>query len=80
MNPAVITISFIPDGTNLGMAPSNLIGTFNNNPGLNGRWQNEILRAAQSWAQQTNINFVVVPDDGAAQRWGKLPGRRPGAR
>ena len=24
-----------------------------------------ILQAAQTWAQKTNINFVVVPDDGA---------------
>src|SRR5262249_5895901 len=66
MNPAVVTISFMLDGTNLGCGnTSNLISTFNNNPYLAGRWQNVILQAAQVWAQQTNINFVVVPDDGA---------------
>jgi hypothetical protein len=66
MNPAVVTISFMPDGTNLGSGnTSNLISTFNNNPYLAGRWQNVILQAAQVWAQQTNLNFVVVPDDGA---------------
>jgi hypothetical protein len=65
MNPAVVTISFMPDGTELGGAQSNIFASFNGNPYLAGRWQNEILRAAQVWAQQTNLNFVVVPDDGA---------------
>ena len=65
MNPEVITISFMPDGTNVGSAPSNLVSTFNSKSALSGRWQAQILKAAQVWAQQTNINFVVVPDDGA---------------
>jgi hypothetical protein len=65
-NPQLITISFMPDGTNLGGVGSNLFSTFNNNPKLSGQWQNIILKAAQVWAQQTNINFEVVPDDGAA--------------
>ena len=56
----------MPDGTNLGGVTSNLQSTFNSNPNLDGRWENVILQAAQTWAQQTNINFVVVPDDGAA--------------
>jgi hypothetical protein len=63
-NPTVITISFMPDGTNLGGVKSNLFAAFNSKPKLAGQWQNQILRAAQVWAQQTNINFVVVPDDG----------------
>jgi hypothetical protein len=67
-HPQLITISFMPDGTNLGGVNSNLFSTFNNNPGLVGKWQNVILKAAQVWAQQTNINFAVVSDDGAA--WG----------
>ena len=65
MNPAVVTISFMPDGTSLDGPTSNLISTFNNNPYLAGKWQNVILKAAQVWAQQTNVNFVIVPDDGA---------------
>ncbi len=65
MNPEIITISFVPDGTNLGGVTSNLQATFNSNPNLAGRWENVILQAAQTWAQKTNINFVVVPDDGA---------------
>ena len=64
MNPEIITISFVPDGTNLGGVTSNLQSTFNSNPNLAGKWENTILQAAQTWAQQTNINFVVVPDDG----------------
>src|SRR5437016_6708741 len=63
-NPAAITISFMPDGTNLGGLGSNLFATFNNNSRLAGQWQTQILKAAQAWAQQTNINLVVVPDDG----------------
>ncbi len=65
-NPQLITISFMPDGTNLGGGyTSNLFSTFNSNASLNGKWQSIILQAAQTWAQETNINFAVVPDDGA---------------
>lgn len=65
-NPQIITISFMPDGTNLGGGvTSNLSSTLNNNANLSGKWESVILQAAQTWAQQTNINFEVVPDDGA---------------
>ena len=65
-HPQLITISFMPDGTNLGGVNSNLNATFASNPKLNnGQWQTIVLKAAQVWAQQTNINFAVVPDDGA---------------
>jgi hypothetical protein len=78
MNPTAITISFMPDGTNLGGPVTNLQSTFNNNPNLNGRWQAQILKAAQMWAQQTNINFVVVPDDGAPMGGGSYQEGDPG--
>src|SRR4051794_4550681 len=65
LNPAAVTISFMPDGTDLGGLGSNLFSTFNANPRLAGQWQSQILRAAQVWAQQTNLNLVVVPDNGA---------------
>ena len=56
----------MPDGTNLGGGvTSNLFSTFNSKSSLAGKWENVILQAAQEWAQQTNINFAVVPDDGA---------------
>ncbi len=75
MNPAIITISFVPDGTNLGIATSNLQSTFNGKASLNGRWETAILEGAQLWAQKTNINFVVVPDDGARHgQWGQPRG------
>ncbi len=64
MNPTVITISFMPDGTNLGGVTSNLSASFNSKPALVGKWQSEILRAAQVWAEQTNINLALVPDNG----------------
>ena len=63
-HPELITISFVPDGTNLGGVYSNLNSAFNSNPNLAG-WQTEILRAAQVWAEATNINFLVVSDNGA---------------
>ncbi len=78
LNPQVITISFMPDGTNLGGVNSNLVSTFNNNPVLKGQWQSQILKAAQMWAQQTNINFVVVPDDGAPSGGGNYQEGDPG--
>src|SRR5258708_5816576 len=65
-NPQLMTISFMPDGTNLGTATSNLFSTFNAKFGSASTWQNVILKAAQVWAQQTNINFAVIADSGAA--------------
>ncbi len=65
-NKDLITISFMPDGTDLGGKVSNLQSTFNTKFGAAATWQNQILKAAQYWAQQTNINFTVVADNGAA--------------
>ncbi len=65
-NKELITISFVPDGTNLGGGTSNLQSTFNTKFGTAAAWQNQILKAGQYWAQQTNINFAVVSDNGAA--------------
>jgi hypothetical protein len=64
--PCLITLSFVPDGTNLGGPISNLQSVFNTKFGSAAVWQNEILMAAQTWAQQTNINFVLASDSGAA--------------
>jgi hypothetical protein len=63
-HPQLITLSFMPDGTNLGGATSNLFQTFNSKWST-ATWENQILKAAQMWAQQTNINFAVVSDSGA---------------
>jgi hypothetical protein len=69
-NPQLITISFEPDGTVLGTNAkgpivSNLFATMDARFGSPSVWENQILKAAQTWAQQTNINFAVVPDSGA---------------
>ncbi|HXG11337.1 MAG TPA: matrixin family metalloprotease [Gemmataceae bacterium] len=66
-HPELITIGFVPDGTNLGGVYSNLISNFNSRGtlGSQGFWQSQILRGAQVWAQQTNINFALVADNGA---------------
>src|SRR5437870_3752085 len=63
-HPELITLSFMPDGTNLGGATSNLFATLNAkwSPSV---WQYQFLKAAQAWAQQTNINFALVNDSGA---------------
>jgi hypothetical protein len=65
-NPQLITLSFVPDGTNLGGVTSNLFATFNAK-WATSTWENQILKAAQVWAQQTNINFSLIPDSGASE-------------
>jgi hypothetical protein len=70
-HPELISISFMPDGTPMSSAvgstiTSNLFSTFNAKFGSTAAWQNQILRAAQVWAQQTGINFAVVSDSGAS--------------
>src|SRR5579884_2242580 len=66
-NPQLVTISFEPDGTSLGGSNvSNLFATMNSRFGSPSAWEGVILKAAQAWAQQTNINFAVVGDSGAA--------------
>jgi hypothetical protein len=65
--PQLITIGFVPDGTSLGGAStSNLLAAFNAKFGSAAVWENQILKAAQQWAQQTNVNFAVVGDNGTA--------------
>jgi hypothetical protein len=70
-NPALVTVSFVPDGTVLGYnngspITSNLIATFNARFGNAAAWQSTILKAAEAWAAQTNLNFSVVADAGTA--------------
>ncbi len=74
----VVTISFMPDGTNIAGKTSNLMAAFNAKFGSAATWQNVVLRAAQSWAQQANINFAVVPDNGAAVGSGSYQQGDPG--
>ena len=69
-HPELISLSFEPDGTDLGGQASNLVSTFNADFGSASAWQNAILRAAQTWAQQAAVNFTVVSDSGAASGTG----------
>src|SRR5947209_4167194 len=70
-HPERVTLSFVPDGTLLGYDGggnaliSNLQATFTTRFGGSTGWQNGILKAAQVWAQYTNLNFSLVTDDGA---------------
>jgi hypothetical protein len=82
-HPQLVTLSFVPDGTVLGSngtspITSNLFSAFNARFGSAARWQNEILRAAQTWAQQTNLNFAVVADNGALAGSGSYQQGDPG--
>lgn len=63
--PERITISFIPDGTDLGGPKSNLFSYFCQRGISPSTWQAVIAKAAQLWSEQTNINFSVVYDNGA---------------
>ena len=68
--PERVTISFVPDGTVLGTSngattTSNLFATLNAKFGSASAWQNTILKAAQAWAQQTNVNFDLTSDNGS---------------
>ena len=76
--PALVTISFMPDGTSINGQSSNLFSTFNTKFGTVATWQNQILKAAQQWAQQTNINFAVVSDNGTATGSGSNQQGDPG--
>jgi Matrixin len=76
--PQLITISFMPDGTSVAGQSSNLMSKFNSAFGSTSTWENLILQAAQLWAQKTNINFAVVPDNGSPDGSGNYQQGDPG--
>src|SRR5947209_4599696 len=79
IHPQLVTISFEPDGTDLGGVSSNLFATLNAHRGwTTATWQNQILKAAQVWAQQTNVNFAVVSDNGTGIGGGLFQQGDPG--
>src|SRR5947209_2387627 len=68
LNPQLLTVSFVPDGTLLssgvgGNGYNNLNATLNAKYAT-ATWQAEILKGLQAWAQYANINFAVVADNG----------------
>jgi hypothetical protein len=64
-NPGHLTLSLVPDGTSVGNLKSNLFQSLNANAPT-ASWEEEILRAFQTWAVNANINIGVVADGGQA--------------
>ena len=66
-NPSSLTVSFVPDGTQVGALQSQL---YQDNTGTSPAvWQQQIvseLQAVLSAASQTNVTLSIVPDDGAS--------------
>jgi hypothetical protein len=60
----LVTVSFMPDGTDIGGMPNALQGSLNLLFPI-ATWQKEILRGFQSYAANANLNFSVVGDDGS---------------
>lgn len=73
-NGSSLTLSFAPDGTDIGGATSSLSSTLGSLTG-DSSWSEAILRAFQTWAVHTNIDIAVVADGG--QPFGS-PGRTQG--
>src|SRR5947209_8384215 len=61
-----LTLSFVPDGTNVDGVGSTLFQTLGGVGMSASAWQTEILRAVQTWAANANINVDVVADGGQA--------------
>ncbi|MCA9094292.1 MAG: matrixin family metalloprotease [Planctomycetaceae bacterium] len=59
-----LTLSFAPDGTNVSNQSSRLSELLNT-VGQESDWQQEILRAFQTWAVTSNINIGLKTDTGA---------------
>jgi hypothetical protein len=64
-DPGHLTLSFVPDGTDAGGAPSGLFNLLNSKD-TTPNWETAILRAFQTWAVNTNVNVGVVNDGGLA--------------
>jgi predicted Zn-dependent protease len=62
-DPIHLTLSFAPDGTNIGGTPSGLFALLNPQAPI-ATWQRTILRAVQTWAVNANVNVSVVTDGG----------------
>src|SRR5262245_18766407 len=60
-----LTVSFAPDGTDLGGQASQLFAQLGAQAAPPA-WQREVLRAFQTWAQYGAINVGLVADGGQA--------------
>jgi hypothetical protein len=75
--PAYLTLSFAPDGTQIGGQTSTLFSTLGAQQPA-AAWQADVVRAVQTWAVKTNLNIGIVPDNGqpfgASGSGGQVPG------
>jgi hypothetical protein len=62
LDPGSLTLSFVPDGTDVSGSPSSLYALLG--ASQTAAWKREILRAFQTWAAQADLNIGVVPDGG----------------
>jgi hypothetical protein len=60
-----LTVSFVPDGTDVDGPPSQLYQKMALSGLSQSVWQGTILSALESWSAVTNVNFSVVGDNGA---------------
>ena len=58
-----LTLSFVPDGTQVAGTPSDLFRTLDAQQSP-AAWQQEILRAFQTWAVNADVNFALTSDGG----------------
>src|SRR5438067_1815420 len=65
VSPDRLTLSFVPDGTPVNNAGSNLLQSLDAQFPT-GSWRLEMLRAFQTWAVNGNVNIGLVSDGGQA--------------
>ncbi len=64
-DPLHLTLSFAPDGTPIAGDSSVLFQDLGAQFPSTAAWQDDIVRAFQTWAAETNISVGLVADDGA---------------
>jgi len=62
-DPTHLSVSFVPDGTQIAKHSSNLFESMNSHWNQ-AVWQKEILKGFQVWASVSNLNVALVPDEG----------------
>jgi hypothetical protein len=62
-NPGHLTLSFAPDGTQIGGQISSLFATLNAQEPT-AAWQADVVRALKAWTSTTNLDVGIVPDNG----------------
>jgi hypothetical protein len=61
--PGKLTLSFAPEGTQIGIFPNELFSTLGRERAA-AVWQADVLRAFQSWAAVANVDFGLARDSG----------------